>query len=955
MSSVEFELNPSQKKAVEFERGPLLVVAGAGTGKTRVITQRIKYLLENRGVQPSEVLALTFTDKASGEMEARLGDSMPLGYEVPWIETFHSFCDRILKDEGLEIGLDTSSIIIPSSEQWLLFRKNLFKLNLKYYLPLGNPTRFVNAILKFISRLQDENITESDLLTFAKNFKSDGDAEEKEKWLELASAYKVYSEIKLKESKMDFGDLITWTIRLFKERPNVLKKYQTQFKHVLVDEFQDTNYSQYELIKLLCPVDMGDRSLLAVGDDSQSIYKFRGAAISNILEFRDDYPGVELVSLVDNYRSSQIILDSSYRLIQNNNPDSLESKLGLSKRLTSHVTFGDPIVKAVQLDHIDNEVEYVITTLLATLAKDPAYSYKDVAIMARANSHLDPFVLGLRKYGLPYQLVGNRGLYDRDEVKDVIALLKIIVNPLDTHVLYRALNIASFNISNEEITKLYAESKLRTKSLWESLTESENNEVKGFLSVINDFKANITKESPSQFIFTLLSQINYLKQYMEPETVENNLSIRNLDIFMTKVKAFEISYRKENREIPTIINFLDHLELLIEAGENPAQAEIEDIDTINLLTVHSSKGLEFPIVFMVNLVSDRFPTRSRTDEIEIPEDLIKETLPEGNAHIQEERRLFYVGMTRAQRFLYLVSSVSYGGKRAKKPSGFIEETGLPLEELADFKSELSETIVTKYGDVIAGFRDAAAKSIKAYDPKTMSYSQIEVYKTCPLKYKYCYVVNLPTAPNHVFSFGNTIHKTLYDFHNALVFEKDISLEDLYTLYDKHWEPLGYISEEHRLQRYEDGKNVLKDYYLKNKDLKINHVALEKEFRLKIDGITFTGKIDRVDKHDDGTIEIIDYKTGKYKDQKIIDKDDQVTYYAMGIKEALGIDAKHLTYYFLEEGKQVTTTRTEHDYSEKKKEIIEIVNAMREGKFEATPGYHCNYCPYNTFCPFAQTS
>src|SRR3989344_4910079 len=439
------KLNLDQKKAVGFGVGPLLVVAGAGTGKTSVITHRIKHLIQKQNVAPKDILALTFTEKAAGEMLDRIGDVMPLGYEEPWMATFHSFADRLLRAEGLEIGLDPSFKILSFPQQWILFRKNLFKFELKYFRPLGNPTKFISAILKFISRLQDENISPQEFAKFAKSFK--GDVEEKLRWQELAKTYQKYQELKIEASAMDFGDLIVWAIKLFNDRPAILKRYREQFKHVLVDEFQDTNHAQYELIKLLAAVKkLNDRSLLVVGDDSQSIYKFRGAAVSNILEFMNDYSDAKTITLLRNYRSGQTILDPAYKLIQNNNPDTLEVKLGISKELKSMVDEVSAKPEAFLMEDGEQEVDFVIRKILEILAEETTYTYKDFAILARANSQLDPFIFALRRYGLPYQLVGNRGLYDREEGRDVTALLKVIVDPSDGLSLYRVLNIDSFAI-----------------------------------------------------------------------------------------------------------------------------------------------------------------------------------------------------------------------------------------------------------------------------------------------------------------------------------------------------------------------------------------------------------------------------------------------------------------------------------------------------------------------------
>ena len=978
--------NDSQKTAITHKSGSLLVIAGAGTGKTRVITERIRNLIEHENVRPEEILALTFTEKAANEMLERIGDVMPLGYEEPWVYTFHSFADRILRSEGLEIGLDPSYKIISTPDQWLLVRKNLFKFDLKYFRPLGNPTKFIAAILKFISRIQDENISVESFSKYSQEF-ADVD-EEKTRWLELAKFYQKYQELKIANSKMDFGDLIVWAIKLFKERPALLKKYQKQFKHILVDEFQDTNHAQYELVKLLYP-NGGDkaeivqvetlgrtpekvqenlpgnlRSLLVVGDDSQSIYKFRGAAVSNILEFMRDYPNAQMVTLLRNYRSTQKILDPAYKLIKNNNPDTLESKLGISKELVSEISKSGVAINIFQTENGENEVDFVISKILGILATEPQYTYKDFAILARANNHLDAFVLALRKRGLPYQLVGNRGLYDRDEVRDVLALLKVIVNPLDGIALYRALNIKTLNIPYTAVTQMLSQSRYKKVDLWELVKLSNDENVQSFYKTIIEYQENITKATPVEIVYNLVSAIKYVSQFLEEDAealVENQLSIKNLDLFLNKVKGFEVEFRSETKETPTIIDFVDFIELMVEAGENPAQAEIEDIDTINLLTVHASKGLEFPVVFMINLVGDRFPTREKGDPIPLPEALIKESLPVGDEHIQEERRLFYVGMTRAQKYLFLTLAKNYGGKREKVPSGFVEETGLKINFVpaSEIKTEGAgslggaeeETQETLFG-VGTPFREPEAHKIKEFVPDFLSYSQIETYLTCPLQYKYAYVLKIPTPPSHALSFGNSIHDTLRDYHNRLMFGENVTLDQLLEIYKNSWQPLGYLNEEHRQMRFREGEELLRKYYEENKHRKFKHKGLEKTFNMKIDGIKFYGKIDRIDELADGGVEIIDYKTGQTKNQKDVDKDSQVAFYAIAAKEVFGLNVEKLSYYFVDSGEKISTTRTPKQLEEKKKEVTEVIGRMKSGNFEATPGMHCLWCDYKEICPYA---
>ncbi len=938
----KLNLNANQKSAIQHKSGPLLVVAGAGTGKTRVITERISHLIQKQKVGSQNILALTFTEKASAEMTQRIGDIMPLGYEEPWVYTFHSFADRILRNEALEIGLDTSYKIISSPEQWLLLRKNIFDLDLKYFRPLGNPTKFISAIIKFVSRLQDECITEKEISTYAEH--SVDDVEEKQRWHELAYIYKAYSELKIKNNYMDFGDLISWTIKLFETRPHILEKYKKQFEHILVDEFQDTNYAQYILIKMLYTKDDNSkRSLVVVGDDSQSIYKFRGAAVSNILEFMKDYPKAKMTTLTENYRSLQTILDSSYNVIQNNNPDTLEVKLGISKKLiqANEDLDNSKESKIVEAQSLTDEVEFVVNEIKSVISSNPEINFKDIAILARANNHLEPFVLGLRQAGLPYQLVGNRGLYDRDEIKDLIAFLKILINPFDGVNLYRVLTIQSLEIPYDLVGKHIAQAKFKKTFLWEVIKASEDETIKQFVEKITILQEQLHKSAPVEFLFFLVNNINYLQQFLENESVESHLCIKNLDLFAQRVKQFENDYHGENGVAPNIIELVDYLDLIVEAGENPAQAQIEDIDTINLLTVHAAKGLEYPVVFMVNLVQGRFPTKNKGDQIEIPDELIKESLPTGNEHIQEERRLFYVGMTRAKNVLYLTYSKDYGGKKETTPTGYLDETHL--------KTELYVAGATSEQGLFGHDTDFRKGVIK-FSPPFLSYSQIDTYETCGLQYKYKYVLNIPVAPNHVFSFGNTIHATLQDFHMKKM-AKDVSLEELFDIYKTKWEPLGYFDDKHRQLRFEEGKKLLERYYEQNKNEHPKHLALEKSFNVWIDGIKFLGKIDRIDQLEDG-VEIIDYKTGQTKTQKEIDKDAQVTFYALAAKEALGYTPKKLTYYFVESNEKLSTTRTQKDIDEKKQEVKETIDKIKSGVFEAHPGMHCKWCDFKDICPFA---
>ena len=454
----ERKLNEEQKEAVNFGEGPLLIIAGAGTGKTTVVTERIKHLITSGKANPQEILALTFTEKASREMEERVDVALPYGTTQMWISTFHAFCDRILRNEAINIGLDPAFKLMTEAETILFFRKNLFKFELKYFRPLGNPTKFISGMLQHFSRLKDEDVNPTQYLAWVnskseirnpkqiQNSKSkilNENKEEIEKYKELANAYRTYEELKVKEGVADYSDLIANTLKLFRTRKNVLKRYQDQFKYVLIDEFQDTNFAQNELAILLA----GERkNITAVADDDQAIYRWRGAAISNVMMFRKRFPKVKIIVLTKNYRSTKEILDRSYDLIQNNNPDRLEVAEKIEKKLESVRRINGEKIEVIYADRVENEGDHVAKEIqrihsLTHPSSNITYEWKDFAILVRANNHAEPFVRALSRAGIPYQFLGPGQLFRQPEIKDLIAYLKILYNFEDNVAMYRVLSM----------------------------------------------------------------------------------------------------------------------------------------------------------------------------------------------------------------------------------------------------------------------------------------------------------------------------------------------------------------------------------------------------------------------------------------------------------------------------------------------------------------------------------
>ena len=595
---------------MEYGNGPLLIIAGAGTGKTTVITERIKHLIGANLAKPEEILALTFTEKAAREMEERIDKILPYGVFGMWVTTFHSFCDRILRNEALHIGLSSNYQLMTEAQTYLFVKKNFWQFKLNYFRPHGNPYKFIEGMIQHFSRLKDEDISPEE-------YKND-------EYPELVGAYEVYEKLKIENSVMDFADLITNTLKLFRERKNILKRYQKQFKYILLDEFQDTNFAQYQLVKLLAA---DDSNLTVVGDDNQSIYKFRGAAISNILSFSKDYPKSKQIILNDNYRSSQIILDSAYKLIKNNDPDTLEASLGISKKLISKVDYPQENIEFIYADRVENEAEEVTNKIKNLKLKIKNLDYKDFAILVRANNHADPFVRSLERSGIPYQFLGPGQLFKQPEVRDLIAYLKFLTDFTDSVSLYRVLSMEIFNFKQREIIGWLSQAKKENLSLFELMEKNGGS----FIDMVHRHQELINKETAGQILYYFLEGSGLLKQIVDYKTAIDEKRALNIMKFFDKLKSFEGQNLDAN-----VFAVSEYLALAMDQGESPSATETDwtQNNAVNILTLHSAKGLEFPVVFLVNLIEGRFPTRERKEQIPIPDSLIKETLPVGDYHIE---------------------------------------------------------------------------------------------------------------------------------------------------------------------------------------------------------------------------------------------------------------------------------------------------------------------------------
>lgn len=960
------QLNQEQITAITAGAGPLLIIAGAGTGKTTVITERIKHLILEKKVNPANILALTFTEKAAKEMQERVDIALPYGYTDMWINTFHAFCDRVLRDEAIHIGLNPTYTLATEAQSIIFLRKHLFDLNLNYFRPLGNPNKFLQGLLQHFSRLKDEDITPEEYVEYAtqRTKKKDLSVEEEEennKILELANAYQKFEELKIKEGLLDFGDLIAYTLKLFRERKHILKQYQDAFTYILIDEFQDTNYAQNQLAILLA----GNRkNITVVGDDDQAIYRWRGAAISNMIQFRKTFPDVTIVTLNKNYRSTSNILDTSYQLIQCNNPDRLEVKEKINKKLSAQRKVAGNSVEFIYADRGEDEANSVVEKI-EELIKKGKYTYKDFAILVRANDHATPFLRELDYKRIPYQFLGPGQLFQQEVIKDLIAYLKVLVNFEDSTSLYRVLTMPIFKLSATDIAVLLNESKKRNITLFEilnmtadlRLTDQTKEKLVSIEKMIRSHFDKISKESAGQILYAFLQDSGLLKEYMQVTTQDEQLEMENVAKFFERIKGFE-----SGQEDASVFAVVDWIDLSMQLGESPLAANTDwaENNAVNILTIHSSKGLEFPIVFVVNLVTQRFPSRERKEQIPLPIDVVKEVLPEGDFHLQEERRLCYVAMTRARDILYLSGATFYGeGKRERKLSPFIYEAlGLETVEKIKEQKKLQQkqlSLADLFPKAMGGnnARDVVKKPVITY----LSFSQIQTFQTCPLHYKLRYLLNIPTPQTPAQAFGTSVHSTLKDFYHRAVMNQNPQVSDILTILKENWIYEGYGSKEHEHESFNRAQYVITDYLKKNYSSENLPIALEVPFQFWASPtLRIGGRIDRIDRLSEDQLEIIDYKTGNnVPDDKEIKKNFQLTLYGLAateIKDPIFNRKPEeivLSLYYLEEGKKISTTRTREQLEEAKKEVVKIAEEIANSDFACSRSIFCENCEYKMLC------
>jgi len=971
------ELNAEQRQAVEYGEGPLLIIAGPGSGKTRVITERVVWLLGNvAGLQPRNLLAVTFTDRAAEEMKARVRKALGDPPDLPHISTFHSFCYEVLRKRHFERQL------LDKVDVWIFLRRRMEQLGLDFYQKLAEPGAFLHALNEFFSRCQDELIEPDDFEAYVamveKEFQrraarldpAERKLEEEEvlKKKELARVFRNCRKLIEDAGSSSLGSLIPETVRLFDREPEVLETYRDRFRYVLVDELQDANYAQVELLRRLVAPPC---NITAVGDDDQAIYRFRGAAHGAFQMFHEAFPGAEVVNLHRNYRSTKRILRAADVVIAKNTHEEKKKPLR---------TENDEGCRVFLLESPEYRSEAAwIAEEVARLARK-GMPLADVAVLYRAHAHRDPLVEEFRRRKIPFAIRGL-SLLSTVILRDLVAYLNLVHSPHHNISLTRVLLAPRWRFPEELALQVRHEASKNRCSLYDVLESWEKASTRSEVKDTGwpELKKLILGIRRFSQELTVTRLFDLLLEWLE-------LSFLPGEADQLYVKAFRdfLAGWEEKSETQKLREFMEYFQYFQDAGGKIEAPEPEDpSNAVQMMTVHAAKGLEFPVVFMLSVAPRRFPHSEQRAVIEFPDELRKGPESPSNIHQQEERRLFFVAMTRARERLY-VSGVS---KPGKKPSAFVDDlVSNPVVAARDMERiqvpEISAEEAApptrlalseprrRDGTQPGLFSDAPARAgavypdlvtwasrppILAADGKLrLSATAIEDYKSCPLKFKFSHFLRIPTGPQATLTFGNIMHQAVRHYFE-LRKEAEPAFDAIEEFYLHAWKAVGF-EDAYQEQAYKKaGLEQLRAFVERQKDSRVaaERIRLEETFRLELGDVVLEGRVDQIDPlgpPGDAAVELIDYKTGRPRSQKDADQSLQLSIYALAAREQLKLKPARLTFYNLTNNQPVSTARTAKDLDQAVDEIRAVADQIRRLLFQPAPGFVCRWCDYVPVCP-----
>lgn len=981
--SEAFPLNAEQRAAVEHGDGPLLVIAGAGTGKTRVITERIRHLLESDpNLAGENILGLTFTDKAAAEMKYRVVKAAGDRAKDVWLSTFHAFCiEKILQNENEQVEA------LDDIDHGILLRRRIAELELHHFKRLADPAQFLKDFVKFFSRCQDELVTPDDFQRYveslrrrfeAKKAAMEEDArtvaqEELAKQEEVARVYRV-SERLLRDRKLvTFGAQLMQAVERLRGDSALLGRIREQYKHILVDEFQDTNVAQLELLWLLA----GDRrNIVAVGDDDQAIYRFRGASFGSFTIFLERFCDVRtafasgaakkfLVSLSQNYRSTQRILRVAGQVIKQNERSSLLP----AKNLTTEKAEGDK-VRVVEFARPEDEAHWVASEI--DRLHDAGAAWKSFAVLYRNHTHREHLLGALRCRRIPF-VIRKFSILSSTLVRDLLAYLRLIGDPGDNVSCARALAAPYWGLDPRDLVRLTERAeKNRRRSLSDVIETAKNEPPFDRDGVrLSELVSMLGEMRKLAWTCTTRGLLDELIQRLQVAPLPSDADRQYLDRLVEFVKEWE---RKSDGK--RLRDFLEYLGYFEELGGDICLGEDVTENAVQLMTVHAAKGLEFPRVFILRLANGDFPVRSHQPVFEFPTDLMKEEKPRGDFHIQEERRLFYVALTRARQQLTLSTIVNKRKKESPFLEDFLQEPKIqkfdavqsaprveapPSEETAQPAAESDEPsrlfgATRASAQTTAGAYSQVALWAKAYhpprpEPLRLSASAISAYTECPMKYQFRYSWGVRGGPHPQMTFGVVMHTTIRDFAERMSERKHVPFDEVLATYEREWFSAGFADDYHEQEYRKEGRRQLEEFHKKYSQAPPDALFLEKPFELPLENdVVITGRIDQINRIAGKRVEVVDYKTGRPKDPKKAELDFQLSIYALATKEVFELEPERLVLYNLMTNEPVTTSRDAKALAATRATIAQVASQIRAREFPAKPGFGCRYCDYKPMCP-----
>ncbi|MBI2816009.1 MAG: ATP-dependent helicase [Acidobacteria bacterium] len=971
------ELTDQQRDAIEHVDGPLLIVAGAGTGKTRVIVERVGYLLRNiPGLHPQNILALTFSDKAAEEMRRRAAARFREAHRCRF-STYHSFCLQLLLKHSPRTPPWKP---IDELDHWIFLRRNLERLDLDYYLRVSEPGRFLNDLLEFCSRCHDNLVSPASYSAYAENLRpeildmSPGSGkrnkkkpkplfeEEVARRRETARVFAQSEAIQEEAGLVSFGAMLARVVTLLENSPELRGRLQRRYPFILVDEFQDTNWAQIELLRLLA----GEtRNVTVVGDRKQAIYHFRGASHTSFDLFKQTFPEYREVVLDQNYRSTKRILSVAEAVISLSNAEGGQptQQLRTSNELGEKVEVWECVSDA-------EEAEAIACEIARQVRDGEAKAWSDFAVLYRAHLHRNYLVSALRRHNVPFA-IRKLAINNQPAVRDLVACLRAIGHRNDSISLLRVMSNCHVDPSTLHELCRTARSQQRTlrdvteQKFAEPNSSSGNKQpTRVLLDLLHRYETIAQEQRLAAWLHNLRDELRLFSRAEDAgawrafsefvktwdgEKCANGLLREFLEYFAYFEEARgTINLPDEDASV----NFsLD--EQSSERGSakraNTVQRSLWDESPddsqgkVQLMTMHAAKGLEFEHVFLLHLIRGAFPSRRQDPLIEFPIALLKGPAPLGDIHKEEERRLFYVALTRAKRRLTLCTVAN----DKRKPSEFLQQ--LRDSDCPDLEwKQIPPHGAPPQREVPM---PAILKPLAKQPDVMLSVSGMEAYLECPLKYFFSHVWRVPIMPSAALRFGSIMHTAISTVVSAIADgAKSMQSMEIEAVLRQSWSDAGFTDSVQRRKYWEMGLRQLQGLSANFTQDPFELLAQEKAFQFSRGGVRVVGRIDQINRLNDKQVEVIEYKSGRAHTQKQADENRQLTLYALACRDVLNLEPVSLVLYNLETQEQLRTKRNAADFRELEQLLAETSSNIGNNHFPPAPAYQCRTCDYKTLCP-----